>query len=144
MIKTLFSIAGIAMLGWVLLILLPKWRFTRFLANTAVFPISLALLYAIGIMTAIAEGGLGFVNDFSSSEGVVRLLSDPEFALLVWLHVLCFDQAVGHYVYRDNMTHRYVPLPVQSVLLFSILMLCPFGFLCYLAIRAIRKKPKVT
>ena len=107
------------MLGWVLLILLPKWRFTRFLANTAVFPIYLALLYAIGIITAIAEGGLGFVRDFGSPEGVVRLLSDPDFALLVWLHVLCFDQAVGHYVYRDNMAHRYVPLPVQSVLLFS-------------------------
>ncbi|MUT67438.1 ABA4-like family protein [Paenibacillus sp. NEAU-GSW1] len=143
MIETLFSIAGIAMLGWVLLILLPKWRFTRFLANTAVFPIYLALLYAVGIITAIAEGGLGFVNDFGSPEGVVRLLSDPDFALLVWLHVLCFDQAVGHYVYRDNMANRYVPLPLQSVLLFFILMFGPFGFLCYLAIRALRKKPKV-
>lgn len=142
MIETIFSINGIAMLGWMLLILLPKWRVTRFLANKAVFPIYLALLYSIGIMTAIAEGGLGFVRDFGSPEGVIRLLSLPDFALLVWLHILCFDQAVGHYVYRDNMAHRYVPLPVQSVLLFLILMFGPFGFLCYLAIRAFRKKPK--
>jgi hypothetical protein len=142
MIGTLFSINGIAMLGWVLLILLPKWRVTRFLAGTAVFPIYLALLYALGIIIAIAEGGLGFVRDFGSPEGVVRLLSNPDFALLVWLHVLCFDQAVGHYVYRDNMAHRYVPLPVQSVLLFLVFMFGPLGFLCYLTIRVFRKKPK--
>ncbi|MFC4303709.1 abscisic acid-deficient protein Aba4 family protein [Cohnella boryungensis] len=142
MIEALFSIAGIAMLGWLLLILLPKWRFTRFLANTGVFHLYLALLYAVGIITVIAEGGLGFVNDFGSSEGVVRLLSDPDFALLVWLHVLCFDQVIGHYLYRDNMAHRYVPLPIQSVLLFLILMFGPFGFLIYLAIRAFRKSRK--
>jgi threonine/homoserine/homoserine lactone efflux protein len=40
------------------------------------------------------------------------------------------------------MAHRYVPLPVQSVLLFLILMFGPFGFLIYLAIRAFRKKSK--
>ncbi|GKU77256.1 hypothetical protein L3i20_v216530 [Paenibacillus sp. L3-i20] len=142
MIAALFSTTGIAILSWLLLILLPKWRFTQFLANTAVFPIYLALLYTIGIITVIVEAGFGFVNDFGSAEGVIRLLSNPEFALLVWIHILCFDQAVGHYVYRDNMAHRYVALPIQSILLFSILMFGPLGFLCYLAIRAFSKNSR--
>ncbi|GFN33980.1 ABA4-like family protein [Paenibacillus xylaniclasticus] len=136
----LFSMNGIAMLGWLLMIVLPKWRLTRLVANTAIFPIYLALLYTIGMITVIAEGGLGFVNDFGSSDGVVRLLSDPDFALLVWLHLLCFDQSIGLYVYRDNMVHHYVTLLVQSVLLCSILMFGPFGFLCYLVIRGLRQR----
>lgn len=142
MIETLFSFNSLAMLGWVLLILLPSWRVTRFIANSAVFPIYLALLYAIGMISIIAETGLGFVSDFGSAEGVIGLLSSPDFVLLVWLHVLCFDQVVGHYVYQDNMEHRYVPLPIQSILLFLILMFGPFGFLCYLTIRTFRKRTK--
>jgi hypothetical protein len=141
-IETLFSFNGIAMLGWALLILLPSWRLTRFLAGTAIFPIFLALLYVIGISIVIADMGLGFVRDFGSADGVVRLLASRDFILLVWLHILCFDQAIGHYVYRDNMTHRYVPLPVQSLLLFLILMFGPLGFLCYLAMRAFRQRTK--
>jgi hypothetical protein len=63
------------------MILLPAWRVTKFLAHWAVFPIYLAVLYSIGIMIAIGDGGLGFVRDFSSAGGVVRLLSSPDFAI---------------------------------------------------------------
>ncbi|MBD0379984.1 ABA4-like family protein [Paenibacillus sedimenti] len=143
MYEKLFALASIATPFWLLMMLLPSWRVTRFLANSAIFPIYLAVLYAVGIVAAIGSMGFGFMQDFGSVEGVIRLMSNPDFALLVWLHILCFDQAVGHYVYRDNMEHRYVPLPVQSILLFLILMFGPFGFLCYLALRAIRKRAKV-
>ncbi|MFB9760537.1 ABA4-like family protein [Ectobacillus funiculus] len=142
--EKLFSLASIAMPFWFLLILLPTWRATRFLANIAIFPMYLAALYIVGIITAIAGSGFGFVQDFGSAEGVIRLLSKPDFALLVWLHLLCFDQMVGHYVYRDNMEHRYVPLPVQSILLFLILMFGPLGLLCYFVLRRIRKQSKLS
>ncbi|MFC0215831.1 ABA4-like family protein [Paenibacillus chartarius] len=142
MYETLFSLSSPAMVFWILLIVLPFWRVTRWLANSAIFPIYLAALYAVGIIAAILSNGLGFVSDFNSSEGIIRLLSNPDFALIVWIHVLCFDQAVGHYVYRDNMEHRYVPLPLQSVLLFFVLMFGPVGFLCYLILREVRRRGK--
>ncbi|MDF2649913.1 MAG: hypothetical protein K0Q73_5718 [Paenibacillus sp.] len=142
MYEKLFALASIATPFWLLMMLLPTWRVTRFLANSAIFPIYLAVLYAVGIIAAIGSSGFGFMQDFGSVEGVIRLMSVPDFALLVWLHILCFDQAVGHYVYRDNMEHRYVPLPVQSILLFLILMFGPLGFLCYLALRTVRKRVK--
>jgi hypothetical protein len=142
MFEKLFALASIATPFWLLMMLLPSWRVSRFLANTVVFPIFLAALYSAGIIMAIGGSGFGFVQDFGSAKGVIHLLSNPDFALLVWLHLLCFDQAVGHYVYRDNMENRYVPLPVQSVLLFLVLMFGPLGFLCYLALRGIRKRAK--
>ncbi|MED0970750.1 ABA4-like family protein [Bacillus paramycoides] len=144
MYEKLFSLAGIAILLWLLLILLPMWRVTRFLADIAIFPMYLAALYAIGIIMAIVDSGFGFVQDFGSAEGVIRMLSKPDFALLVWLHLLCFDQAIGHYVYRDNMEHRYVPIPMQSIFLFLILMFGPLGLLCYLVLRQVRKRNKIT
>ncbi|MCW9134114.1 ABA4-like family protein [Bacillus paramycoides] len=144
MYEKLFSLAGIAILLWLLLILLPTWRVTRFLADIAIFPVYLAALYAIGIIMAIVDSGFGFVQYFGSAEGVIRLLSKPDFALLVWLHLLCFDQAIGHYVYRDNMEHRYVSIPMQSIFLFLILMFGPLGLLCYLVLRQVRKRNKIT
>ena len=144
MYEKLFSLAGIAILLWLLLILLPTWRVTRFLTGIAIFPMYLAALYTIGIIMVIVGSGFGFVQDFGSAEGVIRLLAKPDFALLVWLHLLCFDQAIGHYVYRDNMEYQYVSIPLQSILLFLILMFGPLGLLCYLVLRQIRKRNKIT
>lgn len=137
MLEQLFAFASPAIICWLLMFLLPNWRVTQFLAKSAIFPLYLAALYTIGVISVIVQSGFGFVRDFGSAEGVIRLLSSSDFALLIWLHLLCFDQAIGHYVYRDNMEHRYVPMPVQSILLFLILMFGPFGFLCYLALRTI-------
>lgn len=140
MYERLFALANPAVAFWLLLMLLPGWRVTRFLANTAIFPVYLAVLYVVGIASAAAASGFGFMSDYGSAEGVTRLLSNTDFALLVWIHVLCFDQAVGHYIYRDNMKHRYVPLPVQSVLLFCTLMFGPLGFLGYIGLRSLRQR----
>lgn len=131
------------MICWLLLFLLPNWRVTQFLIRSNVFLLLLATLYTIGVMLVIVQSGFGFVRDFSSAEGVVRLLSIPDFALLVWIHLLCFDLAVGHYIYRDNMKYHYVSLPIQSVILFLTFMFGPFGFLSYIILRTIVKRAKL-
>ncbi|MGM0878348.1 MAG: ABA4-like family protein [Bacillota bacterium] len=140
MFKLLFSLSSFAMLFWVMMMLLPTWRVTRFLVNVNIFPIYLAVLYSVGIITAISMNGFGFIQHFSSASGVIHLLSEPDFALLVWIHILSFDQFVGHFIYRDNMEHRYVPLPLQSVLLFLALMFGPFGWLCYVVLRKLTNR----
>jgi hypothetical protein len=132
----LFNLAGFAIFGWLLLILLPTWRVTRWAANTAVFPVFLSLLYIIGIVPVVMRAGPGIMGDFGTAEGVLRLLADPDVALIAWIHILAFDQVVGMMIYRDNMTHRYVPIPVQSVLLAATLMFGPLGFLTYFLLRA--------
>lgn len=133
----LFSFSNPAVYFWVLLIFLPQWRLTQFLTKNTVFPLYLATLYTIGIMIVIADQGLSFVQDFASAQGVIHLLAQPSFALLCWLHILCFDQAIGHFIYQDNMKHRYIPLPVQSIILFVTLMFGPLGFLTYVIIRKV-------
>jgi hypothetical protein len=125
-----------------MLIFLPIWRVTRLLANLNLFPLYLATLYSVGIIATVWANGFGFMHDYSSASGVIHLLSEPNFALLVWIHILCFDQFIGHYIYRDNMEHRYVKLPLQSIILFLTLMFGPFGWLCYEVIRKFSKRKK--
>ena len=136
---TLFNLAGFAILAWLLLILLPTWRVTRWLAESAVFPIYLCILYAVGIAVILVESGLGLMAEFGSAEGVLRILSRPDVALIAWIHILAFDQFVGLYIYRDNIRHRYLPIPLQSVLLILTLMLGPLGLLTYYIVRGARR-----
>jgi hypothetical protein len=140
MYHTLFALAGLAMLGWILLIILPGWGFTRRVAESALFPLYLCALYLVGIVAVILEMGPGFMADFGSAEGVLALLATGPVALVAWIHILAFDHLVGVLIYRDNLKHRFVPVPVQSVLLFATLMLGPVGFLTYWLIRVSRQR----
>lgn len=132
----LFNLAGFAIVAWLLLILLPAWKVTRWIAERAIFPVFLSVLYVAGIIPLLMQTGPGIMADFGSADGVMRLLANPDIALVAWIHILAFDQVVGMVIYRDNMAHRYVPLPVQSVLLAATLMFGPLGFLGYYVLRA--------
>ncbi|HYW12527.1 MAG TPA: ABA4-like family protein [Longimicrobium sp.] len=136
MYLTLFNLAGFAIVAWLLLVLLPTWKVTRWLAESAAFPVFLSVLYVVGIVPIFMQAGPGIMADFGSAEGVLRLLRNPDVALIAWIHILAFDQVVGMVIYRDNMAHRYVPIPVQSVVLAATLMFGPVGFLAYYVLRA--------
>ena len=143
MYLTLFKLAGYAVPMWVLLIFLPTWRVTRWLTRSAIVPALLAILYVIGVVALIKQSGFGFLREFGTADGVSRLMAQQSIALVAWIHFLAFDQLVGFFIYRDNMQHRYVPIPVQSVILFLTLMLGPLGFLSYYLIRLVRTRSLV-
>jgi hypothetical protein len=136
----LFNLAGIAIAGWALMIFLPAWSFTRCVARSAVFPAFLAVLYLVGVVPLVVAAGFGVIAEFGTPDGVIRLLADPNVALIVWIHILVFDQLVGVFIYRDNMHEKLVPLPLQSAILFLTLMFGPAGFLLYYGIRIARKR----
>ncbi|CAN5688847.1 hypothetical protein BH24ACI5_BH24ACI5_11550 [soil metagenome] len=135
MYRTLFALAGLGIIGWLLLILLPTWKVTRWLAETAVIPVFLSALYVVGIVAVLLEMGPGILRDFGNADGVLALLRTEGLALVAWIHILAFDQVVGLLIYRDNMRHHFVARPVQSVILFLTLMLGPVGFLAYYVAR---------
>ena len=136
MFVTLFDLAGIAMIGWALMILLPGWSVTRRLAEWTLFPVLVALLYAVGVVVRLMATGPGIIADFSTAEGVIGLLAHDEMALVAWIHILAFDHLVAILIYRQNMRLRLVPLPVQSLILFVTLMFGPVGFLAWAALCA--------
>jgi hypothetical protein len=135
MYANLFQLASLAIVGWIPLIAFPTWSGSRRLAGSAFFPIYIAVLYAFGVGALLMQLGPGFVADFGTAEGVARLLARQEIAWVAWLHILAFDQVIGLLIYRENMRRRYVPMPVQSALLFLTLMFGPLGYAAFAAIR---------
>lgn len=136
----LFSLAGLATLGWVLLILLPRWWVTRRMAELEIFPVYLAVLYLVGIVPLLIALGPGIIRDFGNADGVARLLAARNLALIAWIHILAFDQVVGVMIYRDNMRHRYMHVVVQSIVLVFTFLFGPVGYLAYSILRAVARR----
>jgi hypothetical protein len=135
MYVTLFKIGGFVVLPWAVMIFLPTWRGTRWLTRTGIVPAFIAVLYVIGIVALISQSGFGFIRAFGTADGVAALMAYPSIAVVAWIHFLAFDQLVGIFIYRDNMHHGYVPIPLQSLILFLTFVLGPVGFLSYYLIR---------
>lgn len=126
---SVFRVANIAaMLGWVLMALLPRWRGTELVVHRGVLPLLLSVLYlglfVVQSVTGGAEGGFG------SLAGVKQLFSNDWVLLAGWVHYLAFDMFVGSWVLQDSWRRgisHWLMLPI----LFFTFMLGPIGFLAY-------------
>ena len=130
----LFSVANsVAMVGWALLVLAPRWRGTRAVVLSGALPLLLAATYVglIGYQTfAHPAPGAGF----GSLTEVAALFRQPWALLAGWVHYLCFDLAVGSWAARDAR-RRGVPHAVLVPCLLATFMLGPLGLLLYCGLR---------
>ncbi len=132
-----FSIAGmITMPMWILMILLPKWKVTRFLIDFKVIPLALSVIYAIYIFQAIQIGGW---MDFGSLASVMELFTEENAVLAGWVHYLAFDLVVGMWMLDQNK-NTGIPQLVMAPCLFGTFMFGPVGFLLFMIIKAIKQK----
>ncbi|TSE10196.1 MULTISPECIES: ABA4-like family protein [Aquimarina] len=132
-----FSLANMtAMPMWILMILLPKWKVTRFLIDFKVIPLLLSAVYAIYIFLAIQIGGM---MDFGSLSSVMALFTEENAVLAGWVHYLAFDLVVGMWMLDQNKKlgiHQLIMAPC----LFATFMFGPVGFLLFMIIRAFKQK----
>jgi hypothetical protein len=137
-LEAIFSLAsGLAMLGWLGLVFVPKWAPARELIPSVIVPVILALIYTFLMLSfrdeASADGGFGTLA------GVKALFTIDALLLAGWIHYLAFDLFVGAWVVRDSealQINHYVILPC----LFFTLMAGPLGLLIYLALRTVRMR----
>jgi len=128
----IFSLANLtAMIGWAILILLPR-RFAviRFLPKYAI-PALLAFGYSGLMLTQFfrVEGG-----GFGSLLEVRALFENDALLLAGWLHYLAFDLFVGVWIAERSDALR-IPRLVQTVFLLATFMFGPVGLLLFLATR---------
>ena len=133
----IFSIAStMAMPMWLLMILLPKWKVTRFLIDYKVIPLLLSLLYTFYIFQAIQIGGW---MDFGSLTSVMALFTEENAVLAGWVHYLAFDLLIGMWMLNQNKTlgiHQLLMAPC----LFGTFMFGPIGFLLFMLIKTLKQK----
>ena len=128
---TLFSLCGTAAgIGWLLLMLAPRWRVARLVAGV-VIPQAIAVVYLWLIVRHMpgAEGGFGSLAE------VAALFSQRELLLAGWIHYLAFDLFIGSWEVRDASRHGVPHLLVIPCLVMTF-MLGPIGLLAYFAARA--------
>ncbi len=129
--ETLFSICNTAVLpGWLLLVVAPRWKWTKLLINSCLLPLLLAVVYLFLIIAHFGqtEGGFGSLADVS------KLFQNPHALLAGWIHYLAFDLFVGSWEVRDAERHRINHLLVIPCLILTFL-LGPIGLLLYFILR---------
>ena len=108
--ETVFSVCSILVLpGWLLLLFLPRWKWTLSVISAGVIPFCLGLVY------------LSLVVSQASAW--------PE-----WMHYLAFDLFVGCWEMQDSHKHQIPHAVVVPCLLFTFL-LGPVGLVGYLLVR---------
>ena len=134
--ETIFQICNSAApVGWLLMIVTPRWNVTRRLVLSGLFPLILGLVYLtlIALYFGDSEGGFGSLQEVS------KLFANP-FALTAgWVHYLAFDMFIGAWEVKDSQRHGISHFAVIPCLVLTF-MLGPIGLLLYFIVRLIKTK----
>ncbi|MDQ1593431.1 MAG: hypothetical protein QOG71_4058 [Pyrinomonadaceae bacterium] len=129
--ETIFAVCNnVALLGWLFLIFLPRWKWTSRFVAACVLPLALALVYLLIVVTHFggSEGGFG------SLAAVGLLFRNPHALLAGWIHYLAFDLFIGAWEVRDARRLGIHHLLVVPCLVLTFL-LGPIGLLLYFVLR---------
>ena len=119
------------MLGWFVLILLPRrWPFVLWLPRY-IIPFGLSLLYAGLAMSHFfsVEGG-----GYGSLDQVRTLLGKEEMLLAGWVHYLAFDLFIGGWIAVEADRIGMSRL-IQAPILVATFLFGPVGLATFLAMR---------
>ena len=134
--EQLFSTAStFAVIGWALLIFLPRWRWTERLVISGYWSLALCLVYLVLIVLFMpgAEGGFGSLAEVRTFFTVDALL------LAGWVHYLAFDLFVGAIEVRQAKAAAIRHLLVVPALVLTFL-LGPIGLLVFFVVKSIRQR----
>jgi hypothetical protein len=137
----LFTISNRFVLpAWLLLVLLPRWQWTRKLIFHAWIPMLLGMAYIYAMQNAIPfpEGG-----GFSSLQALMTSFTAPWLVVAGWIHYLAFDLFVGAWITRDSQRRNIAHLWIVPCLILTLLA-GPVGFLLYAIIRYALSKTGTT
>ncbi len=134
MSETLFQISNILVLPfWLLMIVLPHWRWTKRIISSPWIAAPTALIYVILVLPSVATLLPALAQPALTS--IAALLGTPQAAAIAWAHFLTFDLLTGRWAYLDSRARNISAWIVAPVLLL-IFLLGPLGFLLYLLVRS--------
>ena len=134
--ERLFSICNMAApVGWLLMIVAPRWVVTKRVVLSGIYPLLLGLVYLALIVLFFGEAE----GNFGSLQGVSQLFENP-FALTAgWIHYLAFDMFIGAWEVNDSVKHGISHFLIIPCLILTF-MFGPIGLLLYFAVRAVKTK----
>lgn len=134
--EKLFSLCSMLVLpGWLLLIFVPRWKWSARIIAGVIIPLLLAAVY----LYLIATHFRGSEGNFNSLDGVLKLFQNPYNLLAGWIHYLAFDLFIGSWEVRDAQRLGIHHLLVIPCLVLTFLF-GPVGLLLYFILRGAVKR----
>ena len=134
--ESLFSAASmLVMPGWLLLVFLPRWRYTTSVITSVLLPAVLGVCYVALFAANFSSQPDGFAA-FNTLAGVKSLFQNDSLLLAGWIHYLAFDLFVGSWEVRDAQRlgiHQLLVIPCLA----CTLMMGPAGLLAYFVLRLV-------
>jgi hypothetical protein len=132
----LFKICNsIAPLGWLLMIIAPKWRWTKTIILSGIFPLLLGIVYVVLIVLFFGKDE----GDFNSLQGVMKLFTSPWGVTAGWIHYLAFDMFIGSWELSNGQKHGISHWAMIPCLLLTFFF-GPIGLIMYYLVRASKTK----
>lgn len=98
-IVQIFNVANLFVLPfWLLMILLPKWKFTRRVMESYIPFVPLAVVYLYLFVSSITPENAQALSNPQLAD-IARFFADEKAAATGWIHFLVMDLFVGRYIY---------------------------------------------
>jgi hypothetical protein len=128
-----------ALLGWLVLFLMPLWPVIGFSPQSFVVGIvalllSIAYVYLVFLGKRHDDPDHKIRGSFWSLKGIINLFKTPRIVLAGWVHYLVFDLMVGLFIVT-NAAHYNISHWLLLPCLFLTMMFGPAGLLLYLLLR---------
>ena len=126
---------------WIMLILIPDSRFTRFFLNSIIIPLvlSAAYIYIIYQNILLDEPLFEIFKLYLSLDNLYTVFASESFLLVFWLHFLAINIFLGSWVARDsvkyNMPRKFTFFPLILIYFFG-----PIGLVVYWFVRIFYSK----
>ena len=139
--ETLFKLSNLLVFPfWVLMLLLPRWRWTERIMRSPFVAASPALLYALLVLPRLPEHLPSLLRP--ELHEIANLLCSQAGTTISWAHFLTFVLFVRRCIYLDSR-RRGVSAWFMAPILFLTLLLGPLGFLLHLCLRGILSRAGV-
>lgn len=136
--ELIFSICSLAVIpGWLLLIFLPRWKWTLGVISSLLLPAMLSLTYLVFLVYSLSNATEG--GGFGSLAELSILFSDPYALMVGWIHYLAFDLFIGAWEVQDAQRNEIPHWLVVPCLMLTFIA-GPVGLLLYLVIRMTRTR----
>ncbi len=126
---------SIAPIGWILLVFLPKWKWTKQIVVAGILPLLLGIVYLNIIILHFGDSG----GDFNSLNGVMQLFTSKWGVTAGWIHYLAFDLFIGSWELSNGQKNGIHHLLLIPCLLLTFLF-GPIGLILYFVVRFVKTK----
>ena len=126
---------------WLMLIIIPRSKFTQFFVNSIILPliIACAYIYIIYQSFLLDDPFLDVFKLYLSIENLYTIFATESFLLVFWLHFLALNLFLGSWISLDGVKYN-IPQSIVTLPLILVYLIGPLGLVLYWLIRVFYAK----